>query len=199
MSPSLYSANLSKGTLKLPESRVICGLLLEGMTPEQWRNAIVAENVLQKKSPASALTTAAYLKQRFDLSHPDVWRLVCDGSSSVATHAALAATIKHSHLVGDFLDIVVREDLRQFKTALSRSEWDEFIEQCAMRDPNVATWTVPVLAKLRQNVFHILAEGGFLTDTKTLRLQRVTIAHQVIECLQRHEEHYVLRCLSVGS
>ena len=45
---------------------------------------------------------------------PDLWRLVRDGKGSVATHAVLAAAVKHSPLLGDFLDLVVREQYRLF-------------------------------------------------------------------------------------
>jgi branched-chain amino acid transport system ATP-binding protein len=37
----------------------------------------------------------------------DLWKLVRDGSTIVVTHALLAAAVKHSALLGDFLDLVV--------------------------------------------------------------------------------------------
>ena len=37
----------------------------------------------------------------------DLWKLVRDGSGTVATQACLAAAVKHSALLGDFLDLVV--------------------------------------------------------------------------------------------
>ena len=45
---------------------------------------------------------------------PDLWKLVRDGKGTVATHAVFAAAVKHSPLLGDFLDLVVGEQYRLF-------------------------------------------------------------------------------------
>lgn len=50
-----YSANISAGSLKLPESRIVAGLLLKGIDPDAWHHAIVEENVLQARNPVSAV------------------------------------------------------------------------------------------------------------------------------------------------
>ena len=42
----MYSASMTAGSLKLAESKIVAGLLLEGITPERWRSAIIEENVL---------------------------------------------------------------------------------------------------------------------------------------------------------
>jgi len=39
----------------------------------------------------------------------ELWKLIYEGTSVVAVHAVLAAAIQHSLLLGDFLDLVVRE------------------------------------------------------------------------------------------
>jgi hypothetical protein len=52
---------------------------------------------------------------------------------------------------------------------------------------------------LRSSIFSILAEGGYIADTKTRRLQRVHIVKPVLNYLQKHDEDYVLRCIQVAS
>lgn len=197
-SNSSYNANLTKGSLKLVESRVIAGLLLQGIDAAAWRQAIVGDNVLQKRSPSAATTTASLIEQRLRTMTPDLWRLVRDGSATVATQATLAAAIKHNPLIGDFLDLALRERLRQFKTTLDTSVWDEYIRGCQERDDNAATWTAPVLDKLRQCLFRVLAEAGYVSDTRTLTIQRITVAQDVRRCLEESGEDYVLRCMRVA-
>ncbi len=99
---NLYSANLTKGSLKVAESRLIAALLLEGVDDAAWQNAIVNENVLQKRSASTAKTFAEYIRHRLSTMKPDLWELVRDGSPAVATQAVLAATLKHSLLLADF-------------------------------------------------------------------------------------------------
>src|SRR5258707_5849697 len=114
-----YKADITAGALKLPESRLIADLLLRQVDAEGWRDAIVTKNVLRVRNPATARRLTKLVRGRLETMGPDLWILVRDGSGKVATHAILAAAVKRSPLLGDFLDIVVREQYRVFSTALT--------------------------------------------------------------------------------
>src|SRR5919205_3906058 len=101
-----YKADLTAGALKVPESRVIADLLLRGVDAEGWKDAIVRQNVLKARSPATATRLTKLIRGRLATMGPDLWKLVRDGKGSVAGHAAFAAAVKHSPLLGDFLDLV---------------------------------------------------------------------------------------------
>ena len=124
-----YRPNITAGSLKVPESRIIADLLLRGLNEDEWRAAIRDENVLQARSPKTADRLRLLLRGRLEMFDEDLWRLVRDGSSLVATHACLAAAVKHSTLLGDFLDLVVRDQYRIFSPALSNRLWADYIEE----------------------------------------------------------------------
>lgn len=194
----VYSANYAKASLKVPESRIIAGLLLDHVDEATWLQAVTVDNVLQKRSPLTARSFAQLIRDRLRTANADLWRLVRDGSPTVATQAVLATAIKHSRLLGDFLDLAVRDQLRQFKATIADPVWGDFIAGCISRDARVATWTPPVVAKLRQNTFRILAEAGYVEDTRGLRLQRVTVVPEVARYLAEENEQYVLRAMRVA-
>ena len=127
---NLYSANLVKSSLKVPESRIIARLLLDQVDAAAWKRSILDENVLQKRSPSTAKTFAENIRHRLSTMKPELWELVRDGSPTVATQAVLAATLKHSRLLADFFGQVIREHARQFKTTLSDRDCTDFIEGC---------------------------------------------------------------------
>lgn len=129
----------------------------------------------------------------------DLWRLVRDGTGIVATHAVLAAAIKHSPLLGDFLDLVVREQYRLFQPTLSHALWQDYLDDCRGRDADMPEWQESTKRRLRSSVFQTLAQAGFLENTKTLKLQAVYIAPQVLAYLHDHDERYVLRCIQVAA
>src|SRR5919198_6072056 len=104
-----YRADITAGALKIPESRRIADLLLQGTNETGWKEALYDQNILQTRNPATARRLALMLRGRLALMDTDLWKLVRNGSSIVATHACLAAAVKHSALLGDFLDLVVRE------------------------------------------------------------------------------------------
>ena len=192
-----YRADITAGSLKIAESRVIADLLLRGVKEKEWKDAILTRNVLQARHPATAIRLVRLIRSRLELMDAELWQLVRDGTSTVASQALLAAAIKQSPLLGDFLDTVVREQYRLFHSALSKQLWEEYLEDCRSRDPDMPQWNDSTKRRLRSSVLHMLAQAGFLESTKTLKLQPVHIAPQVLQYLQRRNEAYVLRCLQV--
>ncbi|PWC75521.1 DUF1819 family protein [Azospirillum sp. TSH64] len=195
---ALYKADIAGGSLKVPESRVVAGLLLDGADDSEWRDAIEVRNVLQKRSPGTAKRQALLVRSRLATMGPELWELVRDGSHVVATHAVFSCAIKHSRLLGDFLDLVVREQFRLFRPDLPRKRWNDFLDQCRNRDPFMPEWQESTSNKLADSIYRILAEVGYLTDTKNYRIQPVRISAEVLAYLREHEEQYVLRCMQVS-
>ena len=193
-----YQANFTKASLLIPESRIVGGLLLNNVDEDQWHQAIVVDNVLQKRTQNTATTQASLIRNRLNTMGPELWALVREGGKLVATHAVFAATIKFSPLLGDFLDLVVREQFRRFENSLRPALWDDYLESCHERDPEMPSWSESTRAKPKQNAIRMLAEAGYLHDTRSMRLQRVQISQEVIGYLQEHEETYVMKCIQVS-
>jgi hypothetical protein len=192
---SRYRADIGGGTLMLPESRKVASLLLKGLPAGAWQKAIEVENVLQKTSPAGAKRIASLIRARLETMTDDFWLLVRDGDRDVAMQAMFAASIKHSALLGDFIDIVVRERFRGFHDTLPKTSWAEYLDICRSRDPEMPVWKDSTAKKLGEHVYRILSEVDVLTDTKSYRLRKITLRREVRENLQGHSERYVLRCI----
>jgi len=193
-----YSADLTAGSLKVRESRIIADLLLRDVGDDGWQEAIYDKNLLQTRSQATATRLTRLIRKRLTLMKPGLWKLIRDGSGIVATHAVLAASIKHSHLLGDFLDLVVRERFRVFDKTLPKRLFDDFLQDCRGRDQEMPEFNESTSRKLQTTIYHILVQAGYLSDTRSLRLQNVHIAAPVIRYLENNNEDYVLRCIQVS-
>ena len=194
-----YGAGITAGALKVPESRVIAGLLLRGVSDREWRKAIYAENVLQARSPKTAKRFSVLIRGRLAHVESPLWKLIRDGSVVEATHACLAAAVKSSYLLGDFLDLVVRDQYRTFKETLALTLWADYIADCRGRDPDMPQWSDSTITRLRSTIYTILAEAGYIDSTKTRKLQAVHIVKPVLRYLEQHDEQYALRCIQVGT
>lgn len=193
-----YSADITAGALKLQESRLVADLLLRRVDREGWKDAIVTKNVLQARSPATAKRLAKLIRGRLDAMGPELWTLVRDGAGTVATHAIFAAAVKHSPLLGDFLDLVIGEQYRLFSPALSNKIFADYLDGCRERDPEMPQWNESTRSRLRSSVFQMLAQAGYIENTRSLKLQTVHVADQVVRFLKAHGETYVLRCIQVA-
>ncbi|MFO8090850.1 MAG: DUF1819 family protein [Desulfatiglandaceae bacterium] len=162
-----YKADITAGSLKVAESRVVADLLLRKIDRDDWRKAIFEDNVLQARNPATARRLSRLIHGRLETMGPGLWRLLRDGTATVAAHAALAAAIKHSRLLGDFLDLAVREQYRLYGVSLSNSLWNDYLEACRGRDPEMPAWNESTKRRLRSSVFQILAQAGYIENSRS--------------------------------
>lgn len=193
-----YKADITAGALKLPESRLIADLLMRKVDAEGWKDAIVKRNVLQARNPATARRLTRLIRGRLATMGRDLWKLVRDGNGTVATHAIFAAAVKHSPLLGDFLEIVVGDQYRLFSPSLSYELFADYLEGCRERDPEMPQWNETTCRRLRSSVFQMLAQAGYIENTRSNKLQTVHIADQVLRYLKDNQEEYVLRCIQVA-
>ncbi len=192
-----YNSSIVYGSLLMAESRKIADLLLRNADSDQWHHAIVIENILQKRSTETAKKQARLIKNRLNLMDKALWVLVRDGSAEVASQALLAAAIKHSRLIGDFLDTIMRQHWQTFTKKINVKDWNLYLEQCAQIDPQVDTWKATTRSKLKQIVFRILAEAKYIDNTKTCNLIPISLSPEVKTYLVKNKEDYVLSCMDI--
>jgi hypothetical protein len=190
-----YRADITAGSLKVSESRVIADLLLKQADDDMWKCALGRDNLLQARSPETARRLSRLIRNRLETMTPELWKLVRDGSATVATHACLAAAVKHSALLADFLELVVKEQYGIFAEKLTYQLWDDYVADCQSGDPELPEWSESTIRRLRSSVFQILEQAGYIDSTKSLRLQTVHIADEVVRHLENNDEGSVLRCI----
>ena len=172
-------------------------MLLTNVSADEWRRAVVTDNLLQVRSPVAAVKIASVLRSRLHLMKPSHWKMVYEGSHELATQACFAATVKQSRLVGDYLDLVVRERYRLFARTLAATDWANYIEECRGRDPSMPEWSESTVRALRAVVHGMLVQVGYVDGWRTLRLQSVHIAQELLQYLREEDEQYVMRCITV--
>ena len=185
-----YSAGITAGALKVPESRVIAGLLLREVIRPEWRTAIYAENVLQARSPKTAKRLSVLIVVASPTSSRPLWKLIRDGSVVEATHACLAAAVKAATCSATFFDLVVRDQYRTFKEALARRS-----------GPTTSRTVAAVIPTCRNGAIRPSSGSGLpcFTHPGRGRLHRlhedpqapgVHIVKPVLRYLEQHDEQY---------
>jgi hypothetical protein len=192
-----YKSSITTGSLLVRESQVIARLLLEHLNDKAWHQAIVIDNLLQKRSPESAKIQARLIKERLKLMKPELWKLIDTGTSDVVTQALLAASIKHSPLLGDFMYNVIKPHWQVFKKRMINKDWHDYLETCAQIDPHLQKWSNNTRTKLRQIIFRILFEAKYIENTRSLELLPVSITNDVKTYLLNNSENYVLKCMEI--
>lgn len=193
---SRYVANLTKGSLKVAESRVVASLLLQGLSTSEVQSVAIKENLLQKRSPEATRTLSSHLAWRLAGASDCLLKLIAEGSNREATQACMASLVNKSALLAHYLRDSVAEVRNQRRSHLAPADWARYLELLEERDSAVRDWTEPVRAKLRQNIWRILAEAEVIDSTKFLRLQNVRLEESVKSCLVGSSQTSVLQVLA---
>lgn len=194
-----YDSDLNGGSLMVRESRVIADLLINEVTTEQWDKAIRIENVLQKRTPASAKRNATAIRKRLERLEPEFWRALRDGDDELATQIAFCGTLERNLLLIEFMETVIRDAYLSRAEKLDAFIWEDFLEERSHRDLSICDWKESTRKKMGQVVFRILTEMGYLRSSRNLVLQHVVIRPEVRIMLEDHYKQRIKMCLEVSA
>ncbi len=193
-----YKGDLSGGSLLVRESRIIADLLLNNASAQHWAQAIQVDNLLQKRSPATAKRYAHTIRKRLALLGPDYWRVLRDGDDELATQVAFYATLERNRLLVHFIETQVRDAYVTQAKQLQPYQWLEFLEESAQLDPAIATWQIATKKKMGQAVFRMLAEAGYLQRSRHLTLQHVQLRPELKTLLDNNDKKRLKKCMEVS-
>lgn len=196
---SRYNAEIVAGALLPNESRIIAKLLLEGVTESELKHLLTTENILQKRSPATALRCTELIKKRLRLINNSMLIIIAEGNRPSTMQGLLIAAIKHNPLIGDYLLRVIKEKWRVFETKLKPSDWENFLIECAQIDGTVNKWKESTRAKLGQVVKKCLVESGYLESSTNPQITPVLLTAEIRNYLVENKEDYVLDCMTINS
>lgn len=190
-----YNAEISAGSLMPLESKRIAALLLTHPTETAWIHAVGVENILQKKTPATARRQATLIRKRLRTLDAEAWSLIVERESEVANQLLLAGTIKHSQLLGDFMLNVYAAHQRRLESVIVPLDWQDFLAECAHHDPAIENWSDSTKAKLLEVIIRILVESKYLESARTKKLSPRSLHPSVRRYLLTRNEIYILDCL----
>jgi len=190
-----FNAEISAGSLLPLESRRIAKLLLSKPDEATWQHAIEIDNILQKKTVATARRQATLLRKRLNTLDVTGWQMIAERESEVVNQLLLAAAVKHSQLLGDFMRQAYADCQRRLDPALMPSDWQAYLSECAHHDPTVLGWSDSTKAKLFEVIVRILAEAKYLEFARSMRLTPQSLHPDVRRYLSTRNETYVLDCL----
>jgi len=193
-----YDSDLIGGSLMVRESRLIADLLLREAIPEQWHQAIQIDNILQKRTPASAQRNATAIRKRLERLEPDFWKALRDGDDELATQVAFCGALERNLLLLEFMETVMREAYISQAQYLDSYIWSDFLDERSQRDLDICDWKESSKKKMGQVVFRMLAEAGYLKSTHKLELQRVIVRAELRSLLEEHYKQRIKRSMEVS-
>jgi hypothetical protein len=177
------------------ESRRIAALLLTQPDESAWRRALIKDNLLQKKTPATALRQAQLIRKRLNTLDVVAWDMITHREQEVVIQLLFVAAVRHSQLLADFISDVYIDHQRRLNLAISANDWEGFFTECSHRDSSINQWSASTQAKLFQVILRILTEAKYLESTRSMKLTPQSLHPDVRRYLSTHGDTALLELL----
>lgn len=192
-----YLGDLIGGSLMIKESQLIAELLLTDPTKEQWDDAIVEQNILQKRSAASAKRNAATIKKRIATMDNNFLRALADANHEEAAQLMVAATLINSPLLADFMRTVVMDAKRMYRESIDMKDWESFWEDKSRLYPELTEMSESSTYKIAQVAFKVMTDGGFLESTRSKLLTNVYVTPDVRNLLINMNQEDIIQAMEI--
>jgi hypothetical protein len=192
-----YLGDLIGGSLMIRESQTIAELLLKKPSKQEWTDAIVNQNILQKRSDASAKRNAATIKKRLEGFSDQYIEQLAFGSTELSTQLMFAATLINSTMLADFMRNIFVDAKRMFRENIDSTDWESFWDERSRLFPEFSKMTESSTYKVAQVAFKVLADAGYIETTRNKKLQNVYLLPEVRSLLTDMNRDDIIAAMEV--
>ena len=194
----MLKANFTGGALLIRESRIVAKLLSEHHGRDEVIAHILGKNLLQNSSKATTQKYCQLALIRLGNLTSDQLRFGASGADDLCRLTLLVAVLKTYPIIADFMAGVMAEKVRCFETHLAKNDWMRFLEDLAKGDSSVKEWSENSQRKMGLVVIRMLAEAGFLDNSRKMTILFPTIPPELEKSLHGPGNSRLLACLRVG-
>jgi len=166
--PMSYSVGFTAASLRPELLRAIVEIRVEEPSWEATKTRVLAANVLQSRSPNSAIRIERELRQRLQKLSDRQLAHFQRSTRDIQTQLAWLAAIKNSSFLFEFASEDLRSKMEVHDTTLRESDWERFLDEQKTHHPEIAELSSTTLGKMKRVVLAMLREVGILQSGPTL-------------------------------
>jgi len=192
-----YVGDINGGSLMLNDSLILAEYLLQDPDKDEWKHIIVDKNVLQRKSPYTALRAAATVRKRLSPLGHDFLNDILNVPERAYVQLLMVALLVQSPIMTDFMRNVLAEARRLYKPELEQTAWQNFIDERCRAWSELNDYSEETYKKIGKNIIRALAEAGYLDSSRNKKIQAVYVEPEVknwLEKLNRSDLIEVMEC-----
>lgn len=195
--PTEYSAIMTGEPFLHFELRTVAQMRMRGLSNNEIREVVKAENSFQYKTPKSIGRALRAVLRRLDVLDDTLVEICANGSLSASRLVTLYAIAKTNLLFFDFLEEVYKEKCALGRSPLTAKDVRIFFTQKRQQSAVVAGWSEETVRKLRQVFLKILIDAGLVTPDTQL-VSSPIVEPGLIEHLKAIREHRFVSVIMEG-
>ena len=170
-----FPVGFTAASLRPELARIVAEAYLASGDWEQAKQLVLTQNLLQSRSPASAVRMERELRQRLQTLTPAQLELLAHAPADDRRAMAWLAALKYIPLIYALAADVLRSKIEQLDPVLRPSDYEAFFEGQIARQSELARLAPSTRNKIQQVIVLMLREAGIvsgLNQDKGLNLSR---------------------------
>ena len=186
-----YILSYTSASLSAYESEVMAGLYLESSDWSLVSKSVIDENILQKGSLSGRKRLFVELQKRLETLTPEQLAFYEDASSSDVKNLTMLSCFKLYGFIYDFATEVMRKKLLLFDFQVLNSDYESFYDSKAVSYENLNTISDGTQKKLKQVMFKMFEQAGFIDSVKTKNIQKPYLSEELTRLIVQDDPKYL--------
>ena len=171
-----YRLSFTTGGLFINESEDAARRYLQAGNWDAARAEVRTENTLQVRTAAAALRISKEIVARLETLSKEEVSFLVECSATDRVHLLWSAVSRRYSFIQEFARDVLREHFVLMRRQILLSDFDAFYNQKALWHPELDQLAKSTQSKLRQNLFRMMRDAGYINDQYTIAPAMLTPA-----------------------
>jgi len=188
---STYLLSYTSASLLTNESEITANLYLQIQDWDKVKENIVEDNALQKGAISTRKREFIELKKRLETLTPQQLGFYETAISNDIRYLTILSCFKLYKLIYDFASEIIRTKLLLFDFQILNSDYESFYESKRVAYDNLNTVSEVTQKKLKQVMFKILEQAGFIDSVKNKNIQKPYLSEELIKLIVMDDPKYL--------
>jgi len=188
---SKYLLSYTAASLQSYESETIANLYNETLDWESVAKSVIDDDALQKGTIATRKREFIEFKNRLQTLTPEQLSYYQEATSSDVKNLTILSCFKLYTFIYDFSIEIMRKKLLLFDFQLINSDYEAFYDSKRVAYDNLNTVSEATQYKLKQVMFKMLEQAGFIDSVKNKNIQKPYLSAELIKLIVQDDPKYL--------
>jgi len=180
---SKYLLSFTAVSLQAYEAEIIANLYKETLDWDSVARSVIEDDALQKGTISTRKREFTEFKKRLQSLTPEQIAYYEDATSSDVKSLTILSCFKLYAFISDFATEVMRNKLLLFDFQLLNSDYEAFYDSKRVAYDNLNTISQSSRYKLKQVMFKIFEQAGFIDSVKNKNIQKPYLSEKLIKLI----------------
>ncbi|USK68583.1 DUF1819 family protein [Peribacillus asahii] len=186
----VYSGGFTAERLYRPEMKIVVELQLSGLSKEEIREKVFADNLFQCRSAAAMKDIFPRVYQRAELLDRTLKTILLNGSRSDQNALLLYAFLKRFAFPRDLVLELIHYNSKNYKYVITDGNVETFMDEKSELHESIRNWTEKTRYKIKQVTLKTLVDAELLVKNgKEYNIISIPISKELQQYVEQQKDY----------